>query len=228
MTERSFRTIFGAIALYKGIEALIIGAGVLAAPLLVAGVAMRLVRPRWAWWVLSVASLVTALGPLYKNHVAMLFWVSLACALFPLARQRRFVMRAQLSIIYGFGALAKLWPEWLSGDVLREVTWIGPILPDVLVQVIVWGTILLEILLAVVVWRSERVWLWLAVALHVGFVIFIWVDLLESVRLVVFGALMLTVWIEARATGDGLDVEEVARGDQPTGAGEPKNGTAVV
>lgn len=199
VSTRTFLTVLGGLAFYKGIEALVLGAGVLALPMLLAGVATRLLRPSWAWWGLAVASLVTALGPLYRNHVALLFWVALACALFPAASQRQFVLKAQLTIVYGFGALGKLWGDWLSGDVLVATTWIAPFLPSALLGLLIWGTIALEIALAVGVWRDEQLWWWIAVALHISFVLFIWIDFIESIRLVVFGILMLSLWLYSGA-----------------------------
>lgn len=195
--------VLGGIAVYKGIEAVFLGAGILGLPLVLAGLATRVVRTRWAWSGIALASLVAALSPLYKNHLVLLFWVALACALFPEPAQRRFVLRAQLSIMYAFAALSKLWPDWLEGDVLLRDTWIAPLLPTAVVLLVAWAAILVEAVLAVGVWRPGRHWLWIVVALHASFVAFIWVDALESVRLVVFGIMVVSVFSHARAGAHG-------------------------
>jgi len=193
-----YRHILAVVAIVKAIDTAQAGGTVVAVPLGLAGVALLVVRrDDWAATV-ALGALLVCLSAWYRNHLALLMWLSLTVAIFPPGSQRRYILRWQLSIVYGFATVAKIWPDWLRGAVLEERSWLARDLPGAGVQLLVWGTILVEGALAIGVWRTERIWVWLALATHVSFAVFLLPDPWDIVRLIVFGTLMLATWFHSR------------------------------
>ncbi|MTV25046.1 hypothetical protein FTX61_06390 [Nitriliruptoraceae bacterium ZYF776] len=147
--------------------------------------------------VIGAAALATNLTPAYRNHLALLVWVVVALLLFPDPQHERLALRWQLTIMYGFAAVTKVWPDWLSGAALEARTWIGPSLPEPMLLGAAWGTVAVEAVLAVAVWLRWRGWLYLAVAVHLGFLLFTHRDPIGIARLAIFGTLSIAVWLRA-------------------------------
>ena len=115
---------------------------------------------------------------LYSNH---LYLQALLLPLFALADAgdgRVHLLPVRLVqglvvIVYFFAGLAKLNPEFLSGDVLMD--YVAPtVLPHGLVAAMAWATVALELALGgLLLWRPTRRWAWVAgAALHAGMVWF--------------------------------------------------------
>jgi predicted DCC family thiol-disulfide oxidoreductase YuxK len=114
-----------------------------------------------------------------------------------------FLLMAQMSLVYGLGAVAKTSVDFVSGTVLFAVFSRQPVAAvagdwlldsSVLIPMSL-AVIGCELLLAIGAWRqSLRSWV-LAVAgpLHLGMIVFLAISGLEVVRLMVFGALQLIV-----------------------------------
>lgn len=121
----------------------------------------------------------------------------------PIPHWPAFLLMAQMSLVYGLGAIAKTSVDFVSGTVLFAAFSRQPIAA-------VWGEWLFdasvlipmslavigcELFLAIGAWRrSLRAWV-LAVAgpLHLGMIVLLAMSGLEVVRLMVFGALQLVV-----------------------------------
>lgn len=132
----------------------------------VGAAAICALRERWGAAALSALAWWTVIFGVYGNHVVFLAWVGLTFVLFRCERQRQFVVRCQLSILYGFAALSKVNPDWLSGAALESRGFIVPAM-----HLVTWGTIAVEALLAVALWYRpwRRPILVLALALHTIF-----------------------------------------------------------
>lgn len=197
MSRRTLELVVAAVAAYKAVEHLVIFGWMawllVGAPFLL-GAAWTLIRPRAGTALIAVAAVVVNLTPAYRNHVVLLAWVALALALFGDEQRERFALRCQLSIMYGFAALAKIWPDWLSGAALEARTWVGPLMADELLVAVAWGTIVVEFALAAGVWSRWRGWIWIAAATHGSFVAFTQVEPWDLGRLTVFGVLALATW----------------------------------
>ena len=208
MTARTLAIVVAVLAAYKALEhAVVFGAAawpVIGAPLVLGAVTVFLGYRRHGAALIAVAALVSNLTPAYRNHLNLLMWVALTLAIFDDEEQQRFVLRCQLSILYGFAAIAKVWPDWLSGEAFIARTWTGPLLPEPLVLTVVWVTILIEALLAVTVWRRWGGWFALALVTHVAFVVFIHNELIDVLRLVVFSTLTISVWVRATTPARNL------------------------
>lgn len=198
MRTSAFRTTIGLLALAKAVDVARVAPLWLVAPLVVAGLGVLVVDRDAYLWLLAASALAINLSPVYWNHLALLMWASLALVIFRQRVQRNFVLKCQLSIMYAFASLAKLWPDWVSGDVLRETSWLAPLLPSWAVMAAVWLNILAEGLLAWGVWQKSAAWFWIAVGLHGSFVLFITPEPTEMFRLVIFGTLTLAMWLHVR------------------------------
>lgn len=114
-----------------------------------------------------------------------------------------FLLMAQLSIVYGIGAAAKLSVDFASGAVLFAVFSRQPIaslagewILDATVLIPLSAAVIVtEVFLAVAVWRPGLRGLVLAVAgpFHIGMLAMMPLTALEFVRLAAFGALQLVV-----------------------------------
>ena len=200
MSRRSLVLVVAALAAYKSLEhAVVFGLRLwpVLGALLLLGALWAPIRPRAGMAVVAAGALVVNLTPAYRNHLALLFWVALALAIFADEHHARLALRCQLSLMYGFAALAKLWPDWLSGEVLQARTWLGAASPEVVVVGLAWATIAAEAALAVAAWSRRREWFLLAVATHVGFLAFTYADPIGVGRLAVFATLSLATWLYA-------------------------------
>lgn len=134
-------------------------------------------------------------GP-YSNHLVWLFWLGLTFVLFTDPVTQRYVVRWQLSILYGFAAIAKVHAPWLSGAALTSR---GLDLP--FLDVIVVAVIAVEIFLAVGLW--VRAWrrgvIATSVAVHLGFMLAPDPSTLWGLGLVVFGVSSVGALIWATA-----------------------------
>ena len=143
-----------------------------------------------AWWTVSTD---------YYNHVYFLAWTSAAIAVFQDPHQLRTVLRAQLSIVYGFAAVAKIGPVWLSGLSLRVN---APLVPEFLVVPMAFAAIVIEGFLAVALWfpRLRPLVLVVAVPSHVGFWLLVANRPLVAWGLLTFNALTLGIlfWVTRR------------------------------
>ena len=202
------------LLLLKAVDVLVVGSAVFDGPLvagsLTAGLAIAaLVWLRWprpGAAMAAVALLVIAAGPLYRNHVAFLAWISVLVATARDEPEQRLLLTVHLSVVYAFATLVKLTPLWLSGEALaaRSVLTFG--LP---LALLAWATVAVEAILAVAVWRPTRTWFALAVLTHVAFVIGMADTALEILRLSVFNVAILTMWyalLQAREQRPGAPV----------------------
>jgi hypothetical protein len=202
LTERQLFAVLTAIAGWKALEIAVLGSPLAALPMAIAA-GVGLWRPRWGAGLLALVLLPiiltgAAFGQPAVNHLTWVFWIAFIVASFPNEGQQRLVLRWALSIMYGFAALAKLWPEFLDGSTMATRTWIGPIAPTWILVASSWLTLIVEVLLAIGIWRRERVYLWLAVALHTSFLFFTVTDPWRIGRLVIFGGLSIAVWLRAQ------------------------------
>lgn len=147
---------------------------------------------------IAIVNLAALIGPLYSHNGTLLFWVAMTLATFRHPAQRRTVLRAQLSILYGAAALAKFNTEWLSGRVLKDV---GALVPMPGAAAVV--TVLVELFLAVALWSPKLRWPVPAVALaiHVVFVALLPGPWSWIIGLIVFNvlAVVLVWWTRAPA-----------------------------
>ncbi len=201
LSQRAFAVVLGVSSVCKGIEvAWQLGHGPrLGLPLLAAGL-LTFLRPRSGAAGSAAAIAWLFANGVISNHTTLLFWAALTVAFFDEDAQQRLVLRCQLSILYGFATVAKLWPTWLSGEVLAVNTWIGPYLSRPLLMALAWGTILVESTLAVAVWGKRSVWLWLAVVTHVLILALSIRSLATSlVQLTLFNGLAVAMWLRVRS-----------------------------
>lgn len=200
MNRRAYMVVLAAAATYKSIEHLAVFGldlwGLIGGPLLAGALVIRW-RPRAGMAIIAAAAFWTNLTPAYRNHLHLLMLLALTMALFTDERTVRWVLRCQLSIMYGYAAVAKLNPDWLAGDALEAMTWPGSLLPGSLLVTVAVGTIVLEGGLAVGVWLRWGGWFWLAVMSHVSFLVFTQTHIWDLGRLATFGVLTLATWLYA-------------------------------
>ena len=200
MSRRQLALVVAVLAAYKSVEHAVLHGPrlwMLTGALLLLGALWTPLRPRAGMAVVAAGALVVNLTPAYRNHLALLMWVALALALFSDEHATRIALRCQLTLMYGFATLAKLWPAWLSGEALGARTWLGAILPEGLLVTVAWVTVIVEAALAVAVWSSRRTWFLLAAGTHLSFLAFTYLHPWGVGRLAVFGALSLATWLFA-------------------------------
>jgi hypothetical protein len=208
LSATALRRLIAGIALWKAVEIGVLHHPAAALPIGFAGL-LGLVRPRAGAAVTAVASLAIVLAPAVfgqpsVNHLTWVFWIACTMAIFD-GDQQRLVLRAQLSILYGFSALAKIWPDFLTGQALATRTWIGSAAPDALLVAASWATLVLEAALAIKVWARRPWWtagLAAAVAMHLAFLLFTVTDPWRIGRLVIFGGLSVAVWLRTGPAGE--------------------------
>jgi uncharacterized membrane protein YphA (DoxX/SURF4 family) len=214
MTRRQFGLVLAALAAYKAVEHLFVfGMGPwwrIGGPLLIGALLVQL-RPRLGYLVIAVGVALILSTPAYRNHLHLLMLVALTLALFDDETTERWVLRWQLSVMYGFAATAKLNPEWLSGESLEGRTWVGELLPSALVIAVAVVTIIVEAGLAIGVWTRWRGWLAIAALTHAAFLLFTETDPWDRGRLLVFSALALATWLRAGAAVDPAPTSALAR-----------------
>lgn len=133
---------------------------------------------------------------LFNQHLALIGWIGLWLALLD-GEQQRMALRVQLSIVYGFGALAKLNPWFLSGSVLEAGPGSRMDLPASAWVVLAVGTVVIEGWLAVGLWfdRTRAVSIVLGVALHVGIIATMATGATSLVRMIVFNGLCVALYL---------------------------------
>jgi hypothetical protein len=148
------------------------------------------------------------LGGHYYNHLWFLFWVALTVTIFGAVDQQRLVLRCQLSIVYGFAALAKMNPLWLSGESLASH---GVRLPEALIGPAAVATVALEATLAWALWIPRWRILALAAAapMHLSFWLMMEYPLRWSGGLLIFNLLVfgLLLWSTRRRSTDRATVD---------------------
>lgn len=157
----------------------------------------------------------------YSNHLVLLFVLSLFLGVsggdqaWALSRGHKvgwvpywpvFLIRAQVSSVYAWTAIAKVNPEYLSGEVLE--TYLHPWVPIPwdLLPVVAIASIVAEASLAVLLWipRFRKVTIALGAGLHIGIVVL----LQDPLPLIGFAMLMATGYVLAamparKVTGSG-------------------------
>lgn len=198
---------------------------------LVAGCAFTIGwRTRWAGVVLCLALVCALFGDqqLYSNHLYLLLTVTglLTLADSGAARsldarrtggKRRIpawpvtLLKVQVSIVYGFAALAKLNLPYLSGAVLNAYVGRDSILPFPeaarsfeILAALAWLSILVEAFLAVAFW--SRRWRVAAIAVGVIFHLGVIVFFATPAELVVFALIMFALYPLYFADDDGRDL----------------------
>jgi hypothetical protein len=192
-------------AMAVGLTVLLLGG---AAAVLFAGRSSQPARTaRIGWLLVSAAFGVMLTGPLYRNHVFFLLWVSAVLALFGDRGSRRLLLTSHLSVVYAFAAVTKLNPLWLSGASLEQ--W-GARLFGVPVVLAAIATIVVEAVLAVAVWRPNRTWVVVAALMHVAFVIGVAGGPFDLLRLVVFNGASIALWWALWRERDDADTPVLA------------------
>lgn len=162
------------------------------------------VRPR-AGVLLVPLAMGTYLAGVENQHLwlFMLFGVLLTLNDPALART---VLRWQVTILYGFAAVAKLTVDYLSGEELRATAQDSPLVQALGVER---GWVVLALLglateawLAVGLWRCPRLAIPVGVAFHASLVVFMAGDPVHAVRLAVFGGLVLAMYPAFLGRGD--------------------------
>jgi len=185
---RLFRGAIGVLAALKAVD--LAAAlpqetdGSVAYPLLalwVAGALLLIIDRRPSLGAGAVAASGTAIifttPGLYYSHFYLLVVVAVVLALFAQEHQRT-LLRAQLSIVYGFGALTKVNGTYLSGEVLevwlaRSPLFGGLALPTWMLVSAAVLSVLCEGFLAVGLWfvRTRVVAVVVGIAFHAGILI---------------------------------------------------------
>jgi hypothetical protein len=156
--------------------------------------------------VLSVSILVVYLWrpALANHHLALIAWIAAILWLFPNDVERRLLLRVQCTVVYAFAALAKLNPEFLSGDVLGRTASVriagqSLALEAHLGSVLIFAavvTIVTEAWLAMGLWIRRMRWptVLLGVAFHTSVVLLMVRGPGSAIRLTVFNALMVLLY----------------------------------
>lgn len=148
-----------------------------------------------------------AFGSVFSSH---LYLLSIVCVLLALSDCERhlalrprgagevadwplFLMRCQLSIVYGFAALAKINTDWLSGVVVGEISDQAYLvsLPDLVHAPLAWSVVAVEGAAAALPWlaRTRILAGALIVALHAGMFIMAG-ERMPLLELAIFAGLM--------------------------------------
>lgn len=154
---------------------------------------------------LVAAALIKVGQPIYNQHFYLIASIALLIAIFG-GTDRMIALKAQLSIMYGFAALAKINADFLSGGVIESVVleryfWdriLGdPQAPRFLVLSMTFGGIATEAWLAVGFWFKKTKWLTLVLGLSFQLVLLLFfsTSMLHLLRLAVFGLLAILLYV---------------------------------
>lgn len=155
---------------------------------------------RLAAGLVSAVAVLVYLGPVASTMTVLIIMVSAAVALFD-GDELRLVLRVQASTVYVFAGLNKLWPPFLSGDVLDEHVRLVP--GETFVAA---GVVATEIALGVLVLARWR-WAPVVVAgLHAPMVPLVSMDPLHGVTMFTYGAMMFWLVVRSTNTMGGPDV----------------------
>jgi len=182
------------------------------------------IRPRLGAGILAALSaLLLPDSRIYNQHLYLLGLVCLLVAVADRSASPRAtvgawsltLLKLQASVVYGYGALAKLSIDFVSGRVLfsasseRFFTLLGPLRgePIALVPISI-AVIAVELFLAVAPWVPRLRGLVLAIAapFHLGMILFLSGNLAGVLALSVFGAIQLTILLVVFAPRDRLVV----------------------
>jgi hypothetical protein len=209
------RVLFGALCALKAVDIGFRGVGEIPGPLWLGLLALWLVATvgilagrhlRLACLALIVSGLGIAFFSdfdLYNQH---LYVIMSTAAILGFARpvEASLLLRAQLTIVYAFAALAKINESFLSGNELFRGAVQRPIWDALIPEPPFWALITLscaaiatEAFLAVGLWFRHLRWLALAVGLgfHVILVVFMSADLPSLVRLMVFAGAVSILYL---------------------------------
>lgn len=113
-----------------------------------------------------------------------------------------YLLRAQITIVYAFAAIAKINPDFLTGNGLASWgfhSWLAPrsLLVMPLLPAMAVGTVLCELFVATMLWvpRVRPVACCVGVLLHLGMIVFISPNLLGVVELGMFAAMMIAGYL---------------------------------
>jgi predicted DCC family thiol-disulfide oxidoreductase YuxK len=122
----------------------------------------------------------------------------------------RWMMRIQLSVIYGYAGLQKINPEFLSGDALDGYMSmaIGPLAPvahalsgTAIVQPMAYSVVVVELAMALLVWskRTRSVAFGVAVPLHIAMLLVAYngIELYGIALFAVLTFTLLSSWVDA-------------------------------
>ena len=207
LSDGTFFRLLALVAIWKSVEIAVLGSFTGALPMLCAGLLVFLRRELGAGMIalacLAIIATPGTYGQPAVNHLTWVFWIAASASLFR-GDQQRFVFKAQLSIMYGFAAIAKVWPDFLTGAALASRTWLGAVTSIELLIAVSWATLIVEAGLAVGVWLRRPWWtaaFAAAVGLHTSFLLFTVTDPWRVGRLVIFGGLSVAVWLRAVPRG---------------------------
>jgi hypothetical protein len=200
----TFLRLFGLLVLLKAVDLIVRlePAGILGFALgavwAAAGAALSIGvarRTACATLVVLVAA-ITAVPELHNQHLWLIGWIAAGLAVLDAAPLRWF-LRAQVTIVYGFAALAKLTPWWLDGSVLAATAGQRWAVPMPVWALIAWLTVATEGWLAVGLWfeRTRRASVLLGACLHVGIVLAMSTGATSLVRMLVFNGLMVVLYL---------------------------------
>lgn len=133
---------------------------------------------------------------LFNQHFVLMAWIGIFIAILdgPLLA---LVLRVQLTIVYGFGALAKLNPWFLSGDTLAWHAGERLPVPDQAWMPLAFAVVATEGWLAFGLWwrRTRVVSMMLGVVLHLGIVVGMATSVDSLVRMIVFNGLCVVLYL---------------------------------
>ena len=98
-----------------------------------------------------------------SGHEFLIMSIALIAAVFPSPRQMVLLLKVQLTVLWVFTGIAKLHPNFRSGEVFRR----GPLLlvDHLPADLVIWGTIATElIVLPVLLWWKPKIAFWTALA----------------------------------------------------------------
>lgn len=159
--------------------------------------------PRWAAAGMLAGFLTFIFGFGFYNHHTYLIVV--ICAIFVVGVSVPHLLRVQLTLVYAFAVITKLNETYLSGSELyasmvQHSAWQAAVgvdpAPAFLISVAA-ASIVVEAFLAVGLWfaRTRRAALVVGVCFHVGLVVAVTDSVDQCVNLVVYGGLMLALYI---------------------------------
>lgn len=180
-------TVFGVLVVLKGVD--LAGRGAdwwLLAAWCIAGAAIVL-GYRWALATVSILAMVAFAAGFENQHMWLLMFLPIT--FYAPVRDREWLWRWQATILYGFAAVAKLTPDYLSGAVLGQRI-SAPVAALVVLSI---GGLATEAFLVYGLWRWEWAKL-LGVAFHTVVVVVMATDPIHVARLAVFAGLVLIMY----------------------------------
>ena len=180
--------LFGLIVLAKTVDFAARGAALwLVAAWLAAGAFVYL-GYRWALPAVTVLTAVAFAAGFQNQHMWLLLWLPVTFLVG--SEDRRWLWRWQTTILYGYAVVAKITPDYLSGRRIEAA--LGDI-PAFVVVALALGGLAAEAFLAFGLWRWP--WAkWVGVAFHVSVVATMTTGPVHTLRLAVFGALVLLMY----------------------------------